>query len=136
MMKGRENPSAAVPPLMGHTNVPWVPGMCNGIGRQIMWVTDCENEPSRFKNCVKKTGKTQVPRNRRSWATQTFPGCLPSIVPSTSRPWGSPTDEIVSDLHNDLARFGGDTRSRSVWLVNASHGLTCDGQGINVGRTI
>ena len=135
-MKGRENPSATVPPLMGHTNVPWVPGMCNGIGRQIMWVTDCENEPSRFKNCVKKTGKTQVPRNRGSWATHTFPGCLPSIVPSTSRPWGSPTSGYVSDLHNGLVRFGGDARRRSVWLINASHGLTCDGHGINVRRAI
>ena len=25
MKKSRENPSAAQPPLMGHTNVPWVP---------------------------------------------------------------------------------------------------------------
>lgn len=36
--KGRENPNAAIPPHWGHTNVPWAPGTCNVIGRQIVWV--------------------------------------------------------------------------------------------------
>lgn len=41
--KDRENPYAATPPLRGHTNVPWVPGMCNAPRRQIMWVTEQSN---------------------------------------------------------------------------------------------
>lgn len=43
MRRGRENPSDATPRLRGHTNVPWVPGMCNAPRRQIMWVTTQSN---------------------------------------------------------------------------------------------
>ena len=34
----RENPYATPWRLRGHTYVPWAPGTCNVIGRQIVWV--------------------------------------------------------------------------------------------------
>ena len=53
LMMNRENPCAAEPPLMGHTNGPWVPGMWNGDeGRQTMKVTDCRMLFRELKHCV------------------------------------------------------------------------------------
>ena len=53
LMMNRENPCAAEPPLMGHTSVPWVPGMWNGDeGRQTMKVTDCRMQFRELQHCV------------------------------------------------------------------------------------
>lgn len=46
----RENHYATQPPLSGHTNVPWVPGTCNVIGRQIVWVTVSDNVSAEFES--------------------------------------------------------------------------------------
>ena len=53
-MKGRENPYATPWRLRGHTYVPWAPGTCNVIGRQIVWVASISRGLVRFNGSDNK----------------------------------------------------------------------------------
>ena len=53
-MKGRENPYATPWRLRGHTYVPWAPGTCNVIGRQIVRVASISRGLVRFNGSDNK----------------------------------------------------------------------------------